>query len=298
MSANQEARAAEGSQLRATLIGGIAVLLWSLLALFTTWAGDIPPFQLLALSFIVAFAVSLVVVLLKGKRPSLRRQPVGAWVLGVSGLFGYHFFYFMALGNAPAVDASLIAYLWPLLIVVFSALLPGERLRWFHLAGAAMGLAGAALLVTGGGSVTFDSRYSLGYLSAIAGALTWASYSVANRRYGKVPTDVVTGFCGIVAVLGAFCHFLFETTVVPSATQWGAVVLLGLGPVGAAFFVWDYGTKHGKIQVLGAFSYAAPLLSTLILIAFGQAAEMGAELVAENQYQAGCGHGGGPCAMS
>ena len=247
------------------------MLLWALLALFTTWAGGIPPFQLLALSFAVAFAVSLIVVLLKGSRLAVLRQAPAAWALGVAGLFGYHFFYFLALGNAPAVDASLIAYLWPLLIVVFSALLPGERLRWFHLCGATMGLAGAALLVTKGGAVSFDARYTLGYLAAIACALTWSSYSVANRRFDGVPTDVVTGFCGAVAVLGGLCHFLFEATVIPSAGQWGAVILLGLGPVGAAFFVWDYGTKHGNIQVLGAFAYAAPLLSTLILIAFGQA---------------------------
>ncbi len=257
---------------RATLVGGIAVLLWALLALFTTGAAGIPPFQLLAMTFAVAFAVSLAVLARRGARAfAAWRQPVAAWMLGVGGLFGYHFFYFVALGNAPAVDASLIAYLWPLLIVVFSALLPGERLRWFHFAGAVMGLAGAALLVTKGGEVAFDARYSLGYLAAAACALTWSSYSVANRRFGAVPTEVVGGFCGAVALLGLLCHLLVETTVRPQGLQWLAILGLGLGPVGAAFFVWDYGTKHGNIQVLGAFSYAAPLLSTLILIAFGRA---------------------------
>ncbi len=257
---------------RATLVGGIAVLLWALLALFTTGAAGIPPFQLLAMTFAVAFAVSLAVLARRGARAfAAWRQPVAAWMLGVGGLFGYHFFYFVALGNAPAVDASLIAYLWPLLIVVFSALLPGERLRWFHFAGAVMGLAGAALLVTKGGEVAFDARYSLGYLAAAACALTWSSYSVANRRFGAVPTEVVGGFCGAVALLGLLCHLLLETTVRPQGLQWLAILGLGLGPVGAAFFVWDYGTKHGNIQVLGAFSYAAPLLSTLILIAFGRA---------------------------
>lgn len=263
---------AGAQRVRATLIGGIAVLLWALLALFTTGAAGIPPFQLLAMSFAVAFLVSLAVLAARGRRAFAKwRQAPAVWVLGVGGLFGYHFFYFVALGNAPAVDASLIAYLWPLLIVVFSALLPGERLRWFHLAGAAMGLVGAGLLVTKGGSLAFDSRYALGYLAAAACALTWSSYSVTNRRFGAVPTEVVGGFCGAVALLGLLCHLALETTVTPQGLQWLAVLGLGLGPVGAAFFVWDYGTKHGNIQVLGALSYAAPLLSTLILIAFGQA---------------------------
>jgi drug/metabolite transporter (DMT)-like permease len=259
-------------RVRATLIGGIAVLLWALLALFTTGAAGIPPFQLLAMTFAVAFVVSLAVLAARGRRAfAAWRQRPAVWLLGVGGLFGYHFFYFVALGNAPPVDASLIAYLWPLLIVVFSALLPGERLRWFHLAGAAMGLLGAGLLVTKGGQVQYDARYTLGYLAAAACALTWSSYSVLNRRYGAVPTEVVGGFCGAVMLLGFACHLLMETTVTPQGVQWLAILGLGLGPVGAAFFVWDYGTKHGNIQVLGALSYAAPLLSTLILIAFGRA---------------------------
>ncbi|WP_119165261.1 aromatic amino acid exporter YddG [Algihabitans albus] len=262
----------EAKRLAATLAGGIAVLLWSLLALFTTWASGIPPFQLVSLCFSVAALIGFGVMARKGRAGwrSLR-QPAGAWALGTFGLFGYHFFYFMALGNAPAVEAGLIAYLWPLLIVVFSALLPGERLRWFHLAGALLALAGAALLVTKGQGLTFDARYSLGYLAAIACALTWSTYSVANRRFGSVPTETVAGFCAAAALLGFISHGLFETWVTPTIGQWGAILLLGLGPVGAAFFVWDYGTKHGHIQALGAFAYAAPLLSTLLLIAFGQA---------------------------
>jgi drug/metabolite transporter (DMT)-like permease len=257
---------------QATLIGFIAVLLWALLALFTTGTGDIPPFQLLSLSFGIAFLASLAFLLRRGLA-GLRvlRQPAKAWLLGVGGLFGYHFFYFVALKNAPPVEAGLIAYLWPLLIVLFSALLPGERLRWFHLAGALLGLMGAALLVTDGGRVTFQAQYLTGYLAAIACALTWSSYSVANRRFGAVPTEVVGGFCALVSVLAAFCHLLFERTVAPTPLQWLAVFGLGLGPVGVAFFFWDYGTKHGRIAVLGASSYMAPLLSTLVLVLAGLA---------------------------
>lgn len=260
------------SNLRATAIGGFAVLLWALLALFTTWVNGIPPFQLLGMTFGIAFLVSCIYWFFRGRRAleNLRQAPK-VWLLGVGGLFGYHLFYFIALDNAPAVEASLIAYLWPLLIVVFSALLPGEKLRWFHLAGALMGLAGAVLLVTRGGAITFDAAYGLGYAAAILCALIWSGYSVTNRVFGEVPTDVVGGFCGLVAVLGTFCHLVFERTVMPDPTQLLACLALGLGPVGAAFFVWDYGTKHGNIQVLGAFAYMAPLLSTLVLIAFGRA---------------------------
>ncbi len=262
------------SEQTATLIGGTAVFLWGALALFTTYTGMIPPFQLVAMTFAIAFLLALGKWILRRENPLVfLRYPAPVWVLGIGGLFGYHFFYFMALKNAPPVDASLIAYLWPLLIVLFSALLPGERLRWFHVLGALMGLGGCALLVTNGGQVVFDSRYALGYLAAIACALTWSGYSVLSRRFGEVPTDVVGWFCGATAVLGLLCHAIFETTVMPEGgIEWLAVVGLGLGPVGAAFFTWDVGVKRGNIRALGAMSYMAPLISAVLLVLFGRAA--------------------------
>jgi len=259
--------------LRATLVGSTAVLMWGFLALFTTLTGDVPPFLLISL----AFSISSTLVVCKWivRRENFIRylkQPPGAWLLGVTGLFGYHFFYFMALRTAPPVDAGLIAYLWPLMIVLFSAMLPGEKLRWWHVAGAIAGLAGAALLVTDGHGLSgFKSEFIAGYMMAVVCAVTWSLYSILNRRYRQVPTDTVGGFCAVTAGLAAVAHLLFEKTVWPADTgQWLAVFALGLLPVGSAFFAWDYGTKHGNIQALGALAYAAPLISTLALIGFGQ----------------------------
>src|SRR5690606_15277000 len=100
----------------------------------------------------------------------------------------------------------------------------------------------------------------------------WSAYSLLSRRFPSVPTSTVTWFCAATALLSLACHLLLETTVWPATTtQWAAVAGLGLLPVGAAFYAWDYGVKHGNIQVLGAASYAAPLMSTLILIAAGRA---------------------------
>ena len=197
--------------------------------------------------------------------------PKSVWALGIFGLFGYHFFYFIALKNAPAIEASLIAYLWPLLIVLFSAWLPDERLSWFHVVGAIAGFAGAGLLVTKGQALTLSTQYSLGYGAALVCALTWSSYSVLSRRWGTIPTHAVGGFCIVTAVLAWGCHFAFEQTSLPVGQEWLAILGLGLGPVGLAFYTWDYGVKHGDIKVLGALSYAAPLLSTLLLIACGLA---------------------------
>lgn len=256
----------------ATLIGAAAIAMWSLLALMTAASGAVPPFQLAAMTFTVGAAVGFVWVAATGRWRDLR-QPLPVWALGVGGLFGYHALYFTALRNAPPVEAGLIAYLWPLLIVVFSAQWPGERLRIHHLAGATLGLLGTALILARGGGLAFDGRYALGYAAALGGAITWTAYSILSRRFRAVPTAVVAGFCLATAILSAAAHWVVETTVWPATpSQWLAVLGLGLMPVGAAFYVWDHGVKHGDIQALGALSYLAPLLSTLILVAFGYGA--------------------------
>lgn len=254
---------------KATLIGFTAILMWSFLALMTAASGTMPPFQLSAITFAIGSLPGIFMFIARPERLKELRQPPKVWLAGVGGLFGYHFLYFTALRNAPAVEAGLIAYLWPLLIVVGSALLPGERLGWHHIVGALCGLAGTALIV-GKNGFAFDPAYSLGYFTALLCAFTWAAYSLVSRKFEKVSTDVVTGFCLATSVLSLVCHLGLETTVWPDTTaQWAAVIGLGLLPVGLAFYVWDYGVKNGDIQILGVSSYAAPLLSTLILIIFG-----------------------------
>ena len=238
----------------------------------TSATAPVPPFQLLAMTFAIAFLGAVASWAWRGGRPLAGlRQPWPVWLVGIGGLFLYHACYFTALRLAPAVEASLIAYLWPLMLVLFSALLPGLSLGWRHIAGVTLGLAGAALLFTGGGSLHFEARYVPGYGAAFACALIWAGYSLLSRRFGAVPSDVVGGFCGCAALLGLVTHLLVEKTVMPSGWGWLAVFGLGLGPVGAAFYLWDHSVKHGDIQLLGVAAYAAPVLSTLLLVAFGRA---------------------------
>ncbi len=256
----------------ATLTGFSAILMWALLALLTARSGAVPPFQLTAMTFAVGGSLGVISWFFRPGALKNLRQPAIVWVVGIVGLFGYHFMYFTALRNAPPVEASLINYLWPLLIVVGSSLMPGEKLRWHHIAGVLLGLGGMVMIVSKGQGFGFEAEYSFGYIAALISALIWAAYSLLSRRFAKVPTDIVTAFCIATAILSLLCHLALEETVWPqSALQWLAVLGLGLMPVGLAFYAWDYGVKHGNIQVLGAASYAAPLLSTLMLVLAGAA---------------------------
>lgn len=253
----------------ATAIGFVAILLWALLALFTVGTAPTPPFLLNAMCFSVATVIGFGWTLWQGKLSVLRHIPWRVYLFGTIGLMGYHALYFSALRLAPAAEAGLIAYLWPLLIVLLSGLLPGEKLKAGHLLGGLLGFAGAALIISGGGT-GFQMENLPGYLITLACAFTWSGYSVLSRKLGEAPTEAVTIYCLATAILSGLAHMAFETTVWPSGTLgWASVAALGLGPVGLAFYVWDVGVKKGDIQLLGVLSYAAPLLSTLVLVVVG-----------------------------
>jgi len=253
-----------------TFAGLAAIGLWSVLALLTAGTGPIPPFQLAAITFAVASCVGVGFIAWSGAGLAVLRQPPKAWALGLYGLFGYHALYFAALKLAPSADAGLIAYLWPLLIVLMTAALPGESLSRRHVAAAGLGLLGVLALGLGKGGVGFDAAYWPGYLAALGCAVIWSSYSVLSRLQREVPSEALTGFCLATAALAAICHLAFETPVWgQTSAQWLCILGLGMGPVGAAFFLWDRGMKSGDIRLLGTASYAAPVLSTALLVAFG-----------------------------
>jgi drug/metabolite transporter (DMT)-like permease len=253
----------------ATLIGLTAILMWSLLSVMTVATGTLPPFQLMAMTFAIGAVASFAV------RPQAfraLRQPLAAALVGVGGLFGYHALYFVALRLAPPAEAGLLNYLWPLLIVLLSSLLPGERLRPHHVIGALLGFAGTVLILAGNIDLMATPSQLAGFAAALAAAFVWAGYSVMSRRLRTVPTDAVAGFCAATAMLAALVHGAIETTAWPQGVApWLAIAGLGIGPVGAAFYAWDIGMKRGDIRVLGAASYATPLLSTGFLILAGYA---------------------------
>jgi drug/metabolite transporter (DMT)-like permease len=254
---------------KATLIGFSAVMLWSLLALLTIATTPVPPLQLNAVCFAIGGFLGLAWTARTGFGV-LRSTSWKVYAFGTAGLFGYHLLYFTAFRLSPTAETGLIAYLWPLFIVLLSGLLPDEKLQAPHVLGALIAFAGAAIIVLGrsGGDAASMTGMALAFLCA----LTWAAYSVLSRRLGNVPTESVTVFCLLTAVLSLAAHLVWEDTLWPDTTLgWTALLTLGLGPVGAAFFTWDIGMKRGNIQFLGVASYAAPLLSTVALVAAGLA---------------------------
>ena len=235
-----------------------AIALWASLASLGVALKHIPPFLLTGLALVIGSIPAW---------PLVRqwRVPPRTLALGIYGLFGYHFLLFIALRMAPAVEANLVNYLWPLFIVVLApVVLPGLQLKAAHVLAALAGFAGAAIAILGGGGAS--GTWSWGYLPALGAAFMWASYSLWTRRVESFPTAAIGLFGLVSGLLSLACHALLETPAALSVRDWLLVAIMGLGPLGAAFFLWDKALKGGDARQIGILSYITPLASTTLLV--------------------------------
>ena len=236
-----------------------AIVMWSTLAALGLSLSHLPPFLLTGCALVI------------GALPGVAqwrqwRVPFPTLLLGIFGLFGFHFLLFLALRFAPPVEANLVNYLWPLLIVVLTpVLLPGWRLTWAHGLAAVMGFAGAALAI-GVAPAALTPRSTLGFAFAAGSAMVWACYSLLCRRVAPFSSWAIGGFALASGLLALACHLLFESPAALHRDDAVKLIALGLGPMGTAFYLWDIAMKRGDPRVTGVLAYATPLLSTLLLL--------------------------------
>ncbi len=238
-----------------------AVLLWSSLATLGVTLVHIPPILLTGLGLLIGSAISLV-----GSKFKIRELlvPPKALLIGVYGLLGFHLALFAAFQTAPVVSANLINYLWPLLLVLLAPLFTKSKLKFTHLIAALIGFAGAAIAILSGGGAGFSLE--IGYLFALLAAIIWATYSLMSAKLEGLSSNSVGSFAFVSGALALGLHFVLEQPVAITPQDWFFILLMGLGPLGGAFYLWDYALKTGNPQRAGLISFATPVLSTTFLV--------------------------------
>lgn len=247
----------------ANFCGVLALGMWSMLALLASLTSAIPAFLLLGCCFIVSFAIFLVWRCVN-KQPFLALPKLSGkqWFVGIVGLFGFHFCYFFALKHASAIEVSLIVYLWPLLL---SVLVANKAHKFNAVIGGGLGFIGISFIILSPSEQAFSLDALWGYLLAAASAIIWAFYSLfLSKNKGQV--DDIGWLSLAVALLSFIAHLVFESRInMPEINQLFGILLLGIGPVGGAFYLWDYGLKRGNKQLLASLSFFTPLVSSIIL---------------------------------
>lgn len=250
--------------MRADLLAIGAIALWASLATLARSLVHIPPFLLTGIGLVIGSLISLP---LSGFRISAWKIPFKTLLVGVYGLLGYHLMLFLALQSAPAVEANLVNYLWPLLIVVLSPLfIKGLRLAVHHLLAALAGFLGAAFAITSSGSIAGSLGFEIGYLFALAAAVIWATYSLLTTKLPAFPTSAIGLFGLLSGVLAIVAHCVLEEPAIITTTDWLLLIVLGLGPLGGAFYFWDAALKIGDPRRIGLLAFLTPLLSTTMLL--------------------------------
>ena len=257
----------------ATVIGMAGILLWATETSLVSLTGGLPTFEIVALAFTAATFLSPLAWWITGERPTLAfRQRPAVWLITVPSLVGYHACIYFCVHRVPAAPAALLQGCTPLFIVLGAALLPGQRLRWWHIFSVGTGMIGLIDLSTGGRGLAVleegDASIFLGLIGFAAGL--WGVYSLVSSRFGSVPTSAMGVFYAASALVAFICHSAFETWITPTGTQGMAVAALGLLPMGLALYCWDFGLKRGDVPTLGVVSYVEPLIGAGLVVALGQ----------------------------
>ena len=255
----------------ATYIGSGSLCFWALAAVMISKLHNIPTFQILSLTLSIAFIFTAIKLTIC-KQWHRIKQPLLIWVIGIIGIYGNILAYIAAFKYAPPVHADLINFLWPILIILFSGLLPKEKFTCKHLIAALVSFAGIYILITNGqGLSNFKIEYLPGYLLALVDAVLWCLYSLLSRHHGKTTIEMIGMYCGIGALFSLCIHLNFEPNIIPSLLQITIMILMGITTQGIAYFLWDVGIKQGHFKLLSILSYFIPLVSVFLLIVFNEA---------------------------
>jgi drug/metabolite transporter (DMT)-like permease len=257
------------SSKNATLFGSGALLLWVAEPLLVSEMTGMPIFEALSIIFFSCFIPNAIRLTLTNKWHVVRNQPIFVWLIGIACICGSDLSYILGASCAPIAHVDLIDYMWPCMVVLFIGMLPKETLKVHHIIGITLGVLGIFVLITDGNGLSgIKTKYLLGYSLAFYGAMLWGIYSAFSRYYKNVPSDMVSMYCGVGAVICVALHMSFETTIMPSGSQLAIAMLIGLTGPGLAYQLWDYGIKHGNFKLLISMTYLVRILAMILLVSF------------------------------
>lgn len=185
-------------------------------------------------------------------------------LLGIWGIFVYHWIYYLALDRAPIAEAAILATTWSFWMVVFASFQRFRKLTWPIAVTAVVCMVGAGLVISAGKSVAFEGRYLVGYALALGCGLIWSSFSV-GLVWIKPKEEPMTAFMVMAALLSLLVYLTSGPHAAPAPSALAAAIYLGCVPLGLSFFLWNRALLGGNIAVIGYLSFLTPPLAVLLV---------------------------------
>lgn len=257
------------AQYKATLLGLLAILLWSsVIGLIRSVSEGLGPIGGAAM----IYSVSAVFLLLALRMPNLRLFPRPYLLLGSLLFVSYEICLSLSLGYAntrlQAIEVGMINYLWPCFTVLMALVFNGQKARWWLLPGLLLSLFGIGWIMSGEGGWSPAQMLEnvrsnpLSYSLAFGGAVIWALYCNLTKKIAQGHNGVVL-FITLTAV-ALWLKYAFSSESGMQFTLPVTLTLLCAGmAMGAGYAAWNVGILRGNMTLLATASYFTPVLSAV-----------------------------------
>jgi len=248
----------------------LLLLMWgSLAAVSKLLLGNLDSYQVMF--YMYGFGVVIFWAMLRSRvnwRAALTWRTGEAALLFACGAltFLYDFFYLKSLERIPAVEASMLNYLFPIFIVLFAIPMHGEKMNRYKAASVLMGAAGTALLVTEGqlGSFAFTDLEGDAY--AVAAAVSWGLFTnlvKKNRQDLMLSTIAITA---VAFALSAGALLLSSRFVLPRSGDLYGVLWLSVSNIVLGFLLYFRALKYASASLVASFTFFTPFVTLLFIV--------------------------------
>lgn len=258
------------TQKRATLIGLIAIVLWS--AIVGLIRGVSEGLGAVGGAAMI-YTLSALLLMLTVGFPNIKKFPRAYLIAGSLLFVCYELCLSLSLGYAntstQAIEVGMVNYLWPSMTIILSVIVTRQKCSLLIIPGLVISVAGICRVLAGDHQLSYTeiahnvASNPLSYGLAFSGAIIWAVYCVVTKKIAQGSNGITLFFMLTALVLWV----KYFSAPQPEMT-FNLPVLINLAlaamAMGFGYAAWNTGILHGNVTVLATASYFIPVISAVL----------------------------------
>ncbi len=259
------------NQKKAYLCAAMVVLLWATAAsAFKISLRHIDVLSLLFYASVVSTLVFFVHLLLSKKLNLLRTFSKSDYLhsalLGFLNPFLYYTVLFKAYSLLPAQEAQPLNFIWPIMLVLLSIPLLGQKIGLKDILATFICFAGVLVISTRGDILGLRFTNVTGVCLATGSSIIWALFWIYNVRDNRDETARMFLNFAFGSVVTFLAMLLFADAKIPSPRGLLGAAYVGLFEMGITFLLWLKALKLSKTTAhVTNLIYLVPFLSLVVI---------------------------------